>query len=255
MQRFKQTILPFLWAFLWAFFAFSLMIMATVLWITPYSRPKDTRTLSSLSLPKESDRLTVLIVHHSQQLYSLSVLSFLPDQGRITFDTLSPDQIEPYEEPTQAETIRKLTQRSSQVLGQPIQRYLLLTDEQLLHLLNQWNPPLIYLEEPLIYTQNGMNLVLSAGLQALSGEQCLHYLHSASDKDSFMQRSQALLCSFLEQNFKLCADITAQDDFLFLLDHCNTDLSLSDFDQYHSAWSFMAQLISPNRIIEIQLYP
>ena len=88
-----QSLKLFIRSFVPAFFCFTLMIMAAVLWVSPVSRSQEMSAQSYLSLPSEEETLTLLAIHAEDTLQSLTVLSIQPQQGQILLHSFPPETI------------------------------------------------------------------------------------------------------------------------------------------------------------------
>lgn len=242
----------FFQAFLPAFFCFSLMIMAAVLWVSPVSQPQEAPTQIFLSLPSDSESLTILAIHAEDHLSALTILSIQPHRGRILIRSFPPDSVingETLSELWQQQEISTLMTLLSSYTDLEIQRQLLVDDRQLLDLLEYVCPITAVLEQPLHYEQAGLSVTLEPGLHRLSSQQCLHYLESSPSSVLYARRCEELLQNAINEHWPMMASEEAQDLFLDLLDLCETDLSISDFDRCGEAFSFLAQMVKdPARI-------
>ena len=226
--------------------------MAAVLWVTPLSREQKQATQSYISIPQESDRLTLLSIHADEQLHRLTLLSFNARRGNITIHSFPTDSIINGENLSLIWKNRKIEQMKSLISaysGLEIQRQLVVNSRQLLSVLEYFSPIAAVLEEPLSYTQSALSITLEAGIHQLSAEQCLIYLLSAEDPQLRSRRCEELLCNTINDACSLTPS-QLQEVFLLLLDASETDLSIRDFDRCAAAFSFMAQLVKEPAIIQ-----
>lgn len=242
-----QRICSFLWAFSLAFFCLSLMIMAAVLWVTPYSRWQETPVQSYIAIPKEEDSFTLLAIHaEGKKLRSLSVIAVQPRQGRILLKTFPPTAMihgENLEQVWQERGSDALLPLLSSYLDWEIQRCALVSDRQFCTLIDQFGPAPLTLEQPLQYSRSDISVTLEPGTHKLNGDQCLRWLASSENSLTYAQRSGQLLQTLINKNISLAANIQAQEAFLTLIDSMDSDLSLSDYDRCHSALDFMVRLV------------
>lgn len=242
-----QRIRSFLWAFFLAFFCLSLMIMAAVLWVTPYSRPQEAPAQSYIAIPKEEDSLILLAIHaEGNELRSLSVINVQTREGQILLKTFPPSAV------INGENLGQLRQREgntalipilSSYLDWDIQRFALVSDQQISALIDRFGPAPVTLEQPLQYSRSDIMVTLEPGTHNLNGEQCLRWLASSENSLTYARRSGQLLQTLINQNISVAAGEQAQETFLTLLDSMDSDLSLGDYDRCHSAWAFMARLV------------
>ncbi len=248
-----QNVKIFFQSFIPAFFCFSLMIMAAVLWVSPVSQPQNAPMQSYLSLPSADDSLTLLAIHAEDTLRSLTLLSIQPQSGQILLHTFPPNTVINGENLSEAWKQKNLSSLKSLIsayskLG--IQRTLLIDDRRLFAMLKQFAPISAVLEESLHYTQSGLTVTLEPGMHRLNAEQCLYYLNNAETPSLYARRCEELLQNAINEHWSMMATSQAQETFLHLLDLCDTDLSVSDFDRHGDACSFLAQMVERPAIIQ-----
>ena len=248
-----QKIKLFVQSFIPAFFFFSLMIMAAVLWVSPVSRTQETPAQSYLSLPSDNDTLSILAVHAEKKtLYSISLISIQAQRGQILIHSFPVDTV------INGKKLSELWEQKSDLLsavlssysGYEIQRQICVDDGQFLSLVEYFGSVSAVLEEPLRYTQSGLSITLEPGPQRLNGLQCLYYLQAAPTNFLRARRCEELLKNAVNEHWSLLASEQAQDIFLTLLDFCDTDLTVSDFDRFGAAFSFMARVVENPAVIQ-----
>ena len=248
-----QSLKLFVQSFVPAFFCFTLMIMATVLWVSPVSRSREMPAQSYFSLPSEEETLTLLAIHAEDTLQSLTVLSIQPQQGQILLHSFPPETIingETLSELWEQQELTSLDALLSAYTDLSIQRHLTVNDRQLFALLESFCSITAVLEQPLHYTQAGLTVTLEPGTHRLNSQQCLYYLQSAPNSSLRARRCEELLQNALNEHWPILASAQAQESFLKLLDLCDSDLTISDFDRCGEACAFMAQLVENPAVIQ-----
>ena len=246
LKLFFQSFIP-------AFFFFSMMIMATVLWVSPFSKPQRSFSSSHLTLPSDRDSLTVLAIHADQTLQSLSLISIKPKQGEVLIHSFPPNSII---NGNKLSTLWKNGEKEvllsllSSYSGYQIQRQIQVNDRQLNSLIDYFGPISVVLEEKLCYKQSGLSVTMEPGFQRLNSVQCQYYLQQASSDYLRARRCDKLLQNAINENWSVLASAQAQKVFLDLLDLCDTDLSVNDLDRYGEPYAVMAQLIKQPAIIK-----
>lgn len=232
----------FFFTFPLAFFCLSLIIMATVLWVHPYSRQPDNRTLQHISVPQEEDGLSILIVHQQEKLRSAVLLSFLPTEGYVLLKTFPPDLMVNGENLASVWSKGKESAVKEQ-LNLTSDRYIVVDDQQFEKFIDLLGTVPIQLNEPLIYTEADMTISLGRGLQHLDGEQILHYLSEIEKKDDYTQQFSLLLQSICERALILLSKENSQNLYYEMLDCMDSDLSINDYDLCHSSLAFLMQIV------------
>lgn len=184
--------------------------MWAVLWLQPYSSKKDAQADLFLSIPKESESMDILLIHEGDENYSL--ISFRTKSGEI-----------------------KIQSNLSSTPSSAYQRKIRISDRQIVSLVDLLKGINIELKSPLKYSENGIHVLLEPGVHTLSGEQLLHYMEQA---DSCDQLRIAILQQLLP---KLCEE-NGQNHYISMLDCMNSDLTVSDYDNFIDDLSFLLNM-------------
>ncbi len=232
-----ESIKAFVMTFIVAFFCFSLMLMATLLWIQPYSRPQSEPVQSNIFLPKEEDELNILLIHKDQTVKSFSCIFLSPHKGKVIVKTFPQTSVINGENladlwEASTEDLKKLL--SSQ-LKTNFDREILISDRDFIALIDMLGGISIKTEERLYFDENGIDMILEAGLQPMDGELLLFYLNQSKTGADYGRKNSAILISYLE---KLLPHLD-QENFLELLDHMESDLTVSDYDSLSNSLIFM----------------
>ncbi len=232
-----ESIKAFTMTFIVAFFCFSLMLMATLLWIQPYSRPQSESVQSNIFLPQEEDELNIILIHEDSNVKSISCLFLSPYKGKIGIKTFPQTSVVNGENlaalwEASPDNVKKLL---SAHLKENFDRELIFSDRDLIALVDMFETIPIKTEERLRLKENGVEIILEAGLQPMDGELLLFYLNQSQTSADYARRSSAILTSYLE---KLLPQLD-QETFLELLDHMESDLTVSDYDRLADSLIFM----------------
>ncbi len=238
-----QTIKAFVLAFIPAFFCFSLMLMGTLLWVQPYSPGQEAPASANLFLPKEEDRMDLLLIHEGQQIRSYTFLSIDPSIGKVRICTFPPTAVINGEKlgELEPEDIKELF---ALYFREDIERQILLSNQDLMDLVDDIGSVEL-LTEGFSYVEKGLPVTVEAGRHRMDGQLLLRYLQNGKTPLEVCQRSEAALQSYLE---KLLPRLN-QEIFLNLLDHMESDLCLADYDQRKDGISLMCQLTTDTLVV------
>ncbi len=231
----------FVMSFIVAFFCFSLMLMATLLWVQPYSKTSAAPARTNILLPKEEDQLELLLVHQEETVKSFSYLSVDPYKGKIKIRTFPPTSVINGEKLEQLWQSRPEDMQNllNNYLNVSIKRQIILSDLDFVALMDQIAPLSITIDEGFQVVKNGMEIIMEAGTHSMDGELLLQYLNQTKNPVKYIQRSQLILQIYLEKLFP----VLSQELFLDLLNYMDSDLTLDDFDQISGSLSFMSELL------------
>lgn len=240
----------FIMSFTAAFLCFSLMVMAAVLWLEPFSRPQTPPPqTAALYLPTEEDTLTLLAVGLSQDdaLHTLTFLGFQPQEGRFPLAVLpgdlrlSPDG-ETLAELYEALSFSSFCQEVSCSFSIPVDRYAKISDENLDELLGLFCPVTVRLPKAVSYSNGDIFVSLEQGLQWLDGEKAAYL--TAGSWGTEQER-----CFMAETIFSTAVNqkLTSPEyspGWLFqqAVNLTDTDLSILDYQERLPALAFLTQL-------------
>ena len=231
-----------------AFFCFSLMVMAAVLWVRPFSPVSEPVPSSAVYLPQKEDARNILVSFHAsgQAPHTLLLFSVNPYDGKIPVAVFSPETILPgagglslnvlYQN-GRMETIRQAVSAEFSI---PVHHCMEITAEGFSELLDSLGAVPLELPRTVSYSLENITVVLNPGLQAIDGNKAF-FLLSDSRWESFL--TGKLFSNFLRQHLGSLLISENQDAFQLLLDHTETDLSILDYGHFHSSAVFMSQLV------------
>lgn len=247
-----QSLKSFLLSFSFSFFCLSLIVMATVLWVSPFARPQEAPAQSYISIPEEEDSITVFAVLAEESASCFSVISFQPRAGTVALWTFPPDTVINGEilGSVWAENPALAMNLLSAYLELPIERWAILQNQDVVELVDLFGPVSVTLTQPLTWHQASLSVTLEPGLHQLNGEEILHYLQASPDPQEYARRAAVLLQQLINQAMPLAASEQAQTLFQQLLEHMETDLSSADYDRCHNSIAFMAQLVNNPAVIQ-----
>lgn len=236
-----QTVKLFLHSFLVSFVLFSILIMACVLWVQPYTKTPQQSTIQGLALPRAEDSCTILIIltEDSPQCYAL--LSLHPYNGEISVKsylpcaTVSGLSLSTLWEQCGPDTIScELSKHSKK----NIHRCIFMNKKELCSLVDATEPISLSLAQPFRYQDNGISVTLEAGTQRFNATQ----LHNYLKQDLTPQQYDDILLSVSKKIFLALASENGQEFFLSMLDWMDSDISLMDFDNYYETLQFMVRM-------------
>ena len=247
----------FLMAFTSAFLCFIVFWMAVLL-LNPTavssSRQQEEVPLEqggSLYLPTKSDCMTLLLCEEEEDPSLFFLLRFDPVEGRIPIFAF-PQQLvlthkqvaEPAEKIFAAHGIEGILQALQESWKLPVDRYLMLSKEAAVELLQQFGPTALTLSEQVELTVGGIGITLEKGVQLLDGQRLWELLRKEVPADTLLQ------CELLPELMALCInqhlEYLQQDYssslFSAAVNTGTSDLIFSDYDARKQAASFLSQL-------------
>ena len=247
----------FLMAFTSAFLCFIVFWMAVLL-LNPTavssSRQQEEVPLEqggSLYLPTKSDCMTLLLCEEEEDPSLFFLLRFDPVEGRIPIFAF-PQQLvlthkqvaEPAEKIFAAHGIEGIRQALQESWKLSVDRYLMLSKEAAVELLQQFGPTALTLSEQVELTVGGIGITLEKGVQLLDGQRLWELLRKEVPADTLLQ------CELLPELMALCInqhlEYLQQDYssslFSAAVNTGTSDLIFSDYDARKQAASFLSQL-------------
>lgn len=247
----------FLMAFTSAFLCFIVFWMAVLL-LNPTavssSRQQEEVPLEqggSLYLPTKSDCMTLLLCEEEEDPSLFFLLRFDPVEGRIPIFAF-PQQLvlthkqvaEPAEKIFAAHGIEGIRQALQESWKLSVDRYLMLSKEAAVELLQQFGPTALTLSEQVELTIGGIGITLEKGVQLLDGQRLWELLRKEVPADTLLQ------CELLPELMALCInqhlEYLQQDYssslFSAAVNTGTSDLIFSDYDARKQAASFLSQL-------------
>lgn len=247
----------FLMAFTSAFLCFIVFWMAVLLTnptAVSSSRQQEEVPLeqgSSLYLPTKADCMTLLLCEEEEDPSLFFLLRFDPVEGRIPIFAF-PQQLvlthkqvaEPAEKIFAAHGIEGIRQALQESWKLPVDRYLMLSKEAAVGLLQQFGPTALTLSEQVELTVGGIGITLEKGVQLLDGQRLWELLRKEVPADTLLQ------CELLPELMALCInqhlEYLQQDYssslFSAAVNAGTSDLIFSDYDARKQAASFLSQL-------------
>lgn len=247
----------FLMAFTSAFLCFIVFWMAVLL-LNPTavssSRQQEEVPLEqggSLYLPTKDDCMTLLLCEEGEHPSLFFLLRFDPVEGRIPIFAF-PQQLvlthkqvaEPAEKIFAAHGIEGIRQALQESWKLPVDRYLMLSKEAAVELLQQFGPTALTLPEQVELTVGGIGITLEKGVQLLDGQRLWELLRKEVPADTLLQ------CELLPELMALCInqhlEYLQQDYssslFSAAVNAGTSDLIFSDYDARKQAAAFLSQL-------------
>ena len=247
----------FLMAFTSAFLCFIVFWMAVLLTnptAVSSSRQQEEVPLeqgSSLYLPTKADCMTLLLCEEEEDPSLFFLLRFDPVEGRIPIFAF-PQQLvlthkqvaEPAEKIFAAHGIEGIRQALQESWKLPVDRYLMLSKEAAVELLQQFGPTALTLPEQVELTVGGIGITLEKGVQLLDGQRLWELLRKEVPADTLLQ------CELLPELMALCInqhlEYLQQDYssslFSAAVNAGTSDLIFSDYDTRRQAAAFLSQL-------------
>ena len=205
----------------------------------------------SLYLPTKSDCMTLLLCEEGEHPSLFFLLRFDPVEGRIPIFAF-PQQLvlthkqvaEPAEKIFAAHGIEGIRQALQESWKLPVDRYLMLSKEAAVELLQQFGPTALTLPEQVELTVGGIGITLEKGVQLLDGQRLWELLRKEVPADTLLQ------CELLPELMALCInqhlEYLQQDYssslFSAAVNAGTSDLVFSDYDTRRQAASFLSQL-------------
>lgn len=247
----------FLMAFTSAFLCFIVFWMAVLL-LNPTaissSRQQEEVPLEqggSLYLPTKSDCMTLLLCEEGDHPSLFFLLRFDPVEGRIPIFAF-PQQLvlthkqvaESAEKIFAAHGIEGIRQALQESWKLSVDRYLMLSKEAAVELLQQFGPTALTLPEQVELTVGGIGITLEKGVQLLDGQRLWELLRKEVPADTLLQ------CELLPELMALCInqhlEYLQQDAsaalFSAAVNAGTSDLIFSDYDTRRQAAAFLSQL-------------
>ena len=205
----------------------------------------------SLYLPTKSDCMTLLLCEEEEDPSLFFLLRFDPVEGRIPIFAF-PQQLvlthkqvaEPAEKIFAAHGIEGIRQALQESWKLSVDRYLMLSKEAAVELLQQFGPTALTLSEQVELTVGGIGITLEKGVQLLDGQRLWELLRKEVPADTLLQ------CELLPELMALCInqhlEYLQQDYssslFSAAVNTGTSDLIFSDYDARKQAASFLSQL-------------
>ena len=198
----------------------------------------------SLYLPTKSDCMTLLLCEEGEHPSLFFLLRFDPVEGRIPIFAF-PQQLvlthkqvaEPAEKIFAAHGIEGIRQALQESWKLPVDRYLMLSKEAAVELLQQFGPTALTLPEQVELTVGGIGITLEKGVQLLDGQRLWELLRKEVPADTLLQ------CELLPELMALCInqhlEYLQQDYssslFSAAVNAGTSDLVFSDYDTRRQA--------------------
>lgn len=232
----------FLMAFTSAFLCFIVFWMAVLL-LNPTavssSRQQEEVPLEqggSLYLPTKSDCMTLLLCEEGEHPSLFFLLRFDPVEGRIPIFAF-PQQLvlthkqvaEPAEKIFAAHGIEGIRQALQESWNLPVDRYLMLSKEAAVELLQQFGPTALTLPDQVELTVGGIGITLEKGVQLLDGQRLWELLPE-------------LMALCINQHLEYLQQDYSSSLFFAAVNAGTSDLIFSDYDTRKQAAAFLSQL-------------
>lgn len=247
----------FLMAFTSAFLCFIVFWMAVLLTnptAVSSSRQQEEVPLEqggSLYLPTKDDCMTLLLCEEGEHPSPFFLLRFDPVEGCIPIFAF-PQQLvlthkqvaESAEKIFAAHGIEGIRQALQESWKLSVDRYLMLSKEAAVELLQQFGPTALTLPEQVELTVGGIGITLEKGVQLLDGQRLWELLRKEVPADTLLQ------CELLPELMALCInqhlEYLQQDAsaalFSAAVNAGTSDLIFSDYDARKQAAAFLSQL-------------
>lgn len=247
----------FLMAFTSAFLCFIVFWMAVLL-LNPTavssSRQQEEVPLEqggSLYLPTKDDCMTLLLCEEGEHPSLFFLLRFDPVEGRIPIFAF-PQQLvlthkqvaEPAEKIFAAHGIEGIRQALQESWKLPVDRYLMLSKEAAVELLQQFGPTALTLPEQVELTVGGIGITLEKGVQLLDGQRLWELLRKEVPADTLLQCEllPKLMALCINQHLEYLQQDYSSSLFSAAVNAGTSDLIFSDYDARKQAASFLSQL-------------
>ena len=247
----------FLMAFTSAFLCFIVFWMAVLL-LNPTavssSRQQEEVPLEqggSLYLPTKDDCMTLLLCEEGEHPSLFFLLRFDPVEGRIPIFAF-PQQLvlthkqvaEPAEKIFAAHGIEGIRQALQESWKLPVDRYLMLSKEAAVELLQQFGPTALTLPEQVELTVGGIGITLEKGVQLLDGQRLWELLRKEVPADTLLQCEllPKLMALCINQHLEYLQQDYSSSLFPAAVNAGTSDLIFSDYDARKQAASFLSQL-------------
>lgn len=247
----------FLMAFTSAFLCFIVFWMAVLL-LNPTavssSRQQEEVPLEqggSLYLPTKDDCMTLLLCEEGEHPSLFFLLRFDPVEGRIPIFAF-PQQLvlthkqvaEPAEKIFAAHGIEGIRQALQESWKLPVDRYLMLSKEAAVELLQQFGPTALTLPEQVELTVGGIGITLEKGVQLLDGQRLWELLRKEVPADTLLQCEllPKLMALCINQHLEYLQQDYSSSLFSAAVNAGTSDLIFSDYDARKQAAAFLSQL-------------
>lgn len=247
----------FLMAFTSAFLCFIVFWMAVLLTnptAVSSSRQQEEVPLEqggSLYLPTKDDCMTLLLCEEGEHPSLFFLLRFDPVEGRIPIFAF-PQQLvlthkqvaEPAEKIFAAHGIEGIRQALQESWKLPVDRYLMLSKEAAVELLQQFGPTALTLSEQVELTVGGIGITLEKGVQLLDGQRLWELLRKEVPADTLLQCEllPKLMALCINQHLEYLQQDYSSSLFSAAVNAGTSDLIFSDYDARKQAASFLSQL-------------
>lgn len=202
----------------------------------------DTAALQDLT-----DALNFLAVcTNDRELTFCMVISVLPSNASIRVKPISPDYILETEDGKLrlSDVIRQgsvqdvaegLTRRSI-----PIAKYVLVSEDNFISLLQKLGPVNIVLEAGYDFTDSAVRYTYSAGAVSMAAEAMLSYMKSAASGDDLLRLQANAAAAIIRTHFTEENVAKGEDFFATLINYVTTDISVFDYTPAVSAIKALA---------------
>ncbi len=249
----------FIMAFAVTFLLLALILMALVLYLYPkdaFFKPRSsTITPTSIYIPKEEERLTLLLIGNDgtdAPPGSYMLLHFDPVSGKIPVVVLPPETL--VKNGNREETLasvyrfggsRLVKQAVADTLMIPIDRYArfdLATFSKLVELVGSVD---YQVPQALSYKGDGMDIQLNAGLQHLSGDDIaniIRYPVYEGGESERCTKAADLVCSIINQRLNIALSTQIDDIFKTVVNMVDTDVAYIDYETRKDAAEMLTKL-------------
>ena len=204
--------------------------------------------VDSAALQDLTDALNFLaICTDEKELTFCTVVSVVPSQGTIRVKPISPDFVLETAEGKMrlAEVVRRgAVQDVIEGLSRreiPIAKYVLVTEDNFISLLQKLGPVNIYLETGYDFTDGAVRYTYSAGSVSMAAEAMLSYMKSAAVGDELLRLQAGAAAAIIRTHFTPENVARGEDFFATLINLVTTDISVFDYTPAYAAIQALAE--------------
>lgn len=199
---------------------------------TTTAAPADASALQDLN---DALNFLAVCVTDEKELTFCTVVSVLPSNGTIRVKPVSPDFI--LETESGRMRLSDVVQRGSMqdvtaglaARSIPIAKYVLVTEDDFIGLLQKLGPVDITLETAYDFTDGAMRFTYSAGAVSMAAEAMLSYMKSAAAGDDLLRLQAEAAAAVIRTHFTAENAEKGEDFFSTLINFVTTDITVFDY--------------------------